>query len=357
MSRDYIDDKSLNIETRLMHLGSDPAKYYGMLNPPIFKGSTIVHDKVTDLLVGPQSIDTSPTYGRDGTQTGSELAQTIGKLENAKYTVLTGSGLSAIAISLLSFLKAGDHVLSVDSVYVCTKEFLQKECSKYSIETTFYKSDGDESFESLFQENTKVVYIESPSSGFFEIYDVPKMVKIAKEKGAIVLLDNSWATPLFFQPLDHGVDVSIQSCTKFLSGHSDTFLGAINTRNEEFYREISMTRLRFGLTPSPEDAYNIMRGLRTMPVRVQRHQESSIKVAKWLQQQDCVDRVLHPALPTHPQHDIWKRDFKGATGVFSFMVEDMTQRAVFEFVESLNLFHIGFSWEGLIVWQYRLQLN
>ena len=339
------DDRS--ISTHLMHAGSDPKKYFGMLNTPIFKSTTIVKhdlDYIQDGVNLDGGLDAGYNYGRNGTPNAVELSKAIGKLEEAEYVNLTNSGVTAVAISIMAIISAGDHILVIDNLYDNSKAFITHECKKYNISSTFFGIKDMDNLECLIQKNTKIIILEPVSSNVFEVYDIPKIIEIAKRKGIITIVDNSYPTPIFYKPLEKGADISLQSCSKYINGNGDVLLGSISTNNKEIHEKISKTRAMYGIIPSPDDCYNVMKGLRTLEYRVKIHQHSAMKIARWLEEQDCVSKVLYPALESHPQHEIWKRDFTGATGVFSFILKKTTKDMVKRFVHSLELFHSGLSW-------------
>jgi cystathionine beta-lyase len=258
---------------------------------------------------------------------------------------LTPSGLSAITTALTAVAHAGDHILMADTVYGPTRHFCDTLLKRMGVEVSYYDPVIGAAIADRMRPNTRAVYLESPGSLSFELQDVPAIAAVAKSRGAAVLMDNTWATPLYFRPHEHGVDVSIQAGTKYLGGHADLNLGTISA-TDEFWPQIKETAGTLGLCPGPEDAFLALRGLRTLAVRLERHMQSGLKIARWLTGRPEVLRVLHPALETHPQHAIWKRDFRGACGLFSIVLKPCAQAAVAAMVDGLELFGIGASWGG-----------
>lgn len=327
--------------TDVVLAGRDPFQFEGFVNTPIYRGSTVLAPSVADYLGKSMRY----VYGRRGTPTTDSLAEAITGLEGAAGTVLTPSGLTAITVSLMSVLKTGDHLLVTDSAYGPTRHFCDTILRNFGVETTYYDPRSGIRIAKLFQQNTRAVFVEAPGSLSFEMQDVPAIAKAAKAHGGAVVMDNTWATPLYFKPLEHGVDISIQAGTKYLGGHADVNIGTI-AANQEYWSRVRETNGSLGINPGPEDVFLSLRGLRTLAVRLQRHMESGLKVARWLAEQKEVARVLHPALETHPDHAIWKRDFSGACGLFSIVLKDFPKSAVAEFIEGLELFGIGASWGG-----------
>lgn len=327
--------------TEVILAGRDPFEQHGFVNTPIYRGSTVLSRTVADF-TGKKG---RYVYGRRGTPTTEALANAFTALEGGAGTALTSSGLSAITTALMAVSRAGDHVLVADTVYGPTRHFCDTILSGYGIEVSYFDPLAGAAIESRFQANTRAVFLESPGSLSFEMQDVPVIADVAHKRGAAVLMDNTWATPIYFRPHDFGVDLSIQAGTKYLGGHADANLGTISA-TAQYWPKVKETAGTLGLNPGPEDVFLMLRGLRTLAVRLDRHMESGLKVARWLEQQPEVAGVLHPALPSHPQHAIWKRDFKGACGLFSIVLKPYPQAAVNNFIEGLELFGIGASWGG-----------
>jgi cystathionine beta-lyase len=327
--------------TEIINAGRDPDRFDGFVNVPVVRGSTVLSPTVADL----EGHTGRYTYGRRGNPTLEGLETALAKAEGGAGVALTPSGLSAVGMALLAVLDAGDHLLMVDSVYSPSRRICTAQLRRLGIATTFYDPLIGAGIAGLFRENTKAVFMESPGSQSFEVQDVPAIVAAARGRGITTLLDNTWATPLFFRPHDFGVDVSIQAGTKYLGGHSDLNLGTISA-NAALWPRIKGAYGDLGMTVAPEDAFLAARGLRTMAVRLERHQQSALRVAQWLSARPEVLSVLHPALPEHPGHAIWKRDFKGSSGLFSIILKPVPKPAVDAFLDSLELFGLGYSWGG-----------
>ena len=327
--------------TRLVHAGREPSRFHGFVNTPIYRGSTILFPSVAALEANDQAF----TYGRLGTPTVRALEEAIAELEGGHATLLTPSGLSAVTTTLLAFLAAGDHFLVTDAVYRPTRRFCDGMLKRLGVTTTYYEPLIGAGIENLIQKNTRVIFAESPGSQTFEVQDVPAIAKAAHKAGAAMVLDNTWATPLFFKPFAHGVDVSIQAATKYIGGHADVMLGAI-TANEANLPLIRRAHEDLGLCVGPEDVYLGLRGLRSLGVRLERHQRSGLELANWLKERPEVARVLHPALPGDPGHTIWARDFTGASGLFAIVLKPVPDKAVAAMLDGLTLFGMGYSWGG-----------
>lgn len=328
-------------DTRLAHVGRDPKRFHGFVNPPIYRGSTVLFPSVASL----EADDQEFSYGRLGTPTVKALAQAIAELEGGHATVLTPSGLTAVAATLIALASAGDHILVSDSVYRPTRRFCDHVLKRLGVETTYYDPLLGAGIASLIRANTTVVFAESPGSQTFEVQDIPAMAEAAHAGGAQLVLDNTWATPLYFKPFTHGVDVSIQAATKYIVGHADAMLGAI-TASEAAWPAIARAHDELGLCPGPEDVYLALRGLRSLGVRLERHQASGLELARWLQARPEVARVIHPALPGDRGHALWARDFTGASGLFSIVLKPASKQAVAAMLDGLTLFGMGYSWGG-----------
>ena len=328
-------------DTRLVHAGRDPSRFHGFVNTPIYRGSTILFPTVAALEANDQAF----TYGRLGTPTVRALEEAIAELDGGHATLLTPSGLSAVATSLLAFLAAGDHLLVTDAVYRPTRRFCDGVLKRLGVTTTYYDPLIGAGIAKLMQKNTRVIFAESPGSQTFEVQDVPAIAKAAHDKGAVVVLDNTWATPLFFKPFAHGVDVSVQAATKYIGGHADVMLGAI-TASETAWPVVRRTHEDLGLCTGPEDVYLALRGLRTLSVRLERHQRTGLELANWLKARPEVESVIHPGLPEDPGHAIWSRDFTGASGLFAFVLKPVSHKALAAMLDELKLFGMGYSWGG-----------
>ena len=329
------------INTRLAHGGNDPHDYYGFVNPPVVHASTVLFPDAATMAARSQKY----TYGTRGTPTTDALAAAIDELEGSAGTIIVPSGLMAVVVPLLGFLSAGDHLLMVDSVYYPTRNFIDTMLKRFGVEVEYYDPRVGAGIASLMKPNTKVVFTESPASNTFEIQDIPAIVEAAHAGGAVVMLDNTWATPLYFRALDFGVDITIHAATKYPAGHSDVLLGTVSA-NAACWGKLHETFITLGCSAGPDDVYQVLRGLRTMGVRLQHHQKSALEIATWLEKQDGVARVLHPGLESHPDHALWKRDFSGSSGIFSVVLADGGQKAAHAFLDALGIFGLGYSWGG-----------
>jgi len=327
--------------TRLVHTGREPARQHGFVNTPIYRGSTVLFPSVAALEANDQDF----TYGRVGTPTVKALETAIAELEGGHRTLLTPSGLSAIATALLAFVAAGDEVLVADTVYRPTRRYCDNVLRRLGVTITYYDPVIGGAIKDLISKKTRVVFAESPGSQTFEVQDIPAIAKAAHAAGAVVILDNTWATPLYFKSFAHGADVSIQAATKYIVGHADAMLGAITT-TEETTPAVAKTHEDLGLCPGPEDVYLGLRGLRSLGVRLERHQKSALELARWLAERPEVARVLHPALPSHPRHALWKRDFTGSSGLFSIVLKPVSHESLAAMLDGLELFGMGYSWGG-----------
>jgi cystathionine beta-lyase len=316
-----------------------------LVNPPVERASTILFDSVADLEGSRPGLGTY-RYGLQGTATQWALAEALTELEpGAAGTALYSSGLAAITTPLLAVLRPGDEVLVVDSVYGPTRKFCETFLKRYGITTTYYDPLIGPGIANLVGEKTRAILLESPGSLTMEIQDVPAICAVAKERSLVTLLDNTWATPLLFPALAAGVDISILAATKYVAGHADVMLGAA-TATEAHYKRLQEMSWDLGHSVSPDDAWLGSRGLRTMAVRLKQHEAGAVKIAEWLKTRPEVGRVLHPALPDCPGHEIWTRDFSGSSGLFSFELKNATREQRHAFVDRLELFGIGYSWGG-----------
>jgi cystathionine beta-lyase len=334
-----------DLETKLLYLGRNPKKHNRCVNTPIYKSSTFIFETIEEFLQEDAPFHTDTTYGRSGTPTIHELENSITMLEGADQTFLTPSGRHAVVLALLSFLQTGDHVLIPDASYKCTKRFVEEELVRMGIGYTYYRSNIADDIKGLIKPNTKVLFLESPGSATFETQDIPLLTSIAKTHNLTTILDNTWATPLYFQGMEHGVDVIIQSLSKYFSGHADLIMGSISFKNK--HNDPIRTRFRnYGSIASPEDAYLVLRGMRTMGLRIKQHGASALKVAEWLEKQPYVLKVMYPALPSSETYKIWKRDYKGATGVFGVILKRTNKDTLYKCLNMLKYFSIGLSWGG-----------
>jgi cysteine-S-conjugate beta-lyase len=329
--------------TRLVTGGRDTAANHGFVNPPVYHASTVLYPSAEDFLARRARY----VYGRRGTPTSEALETALRDLEGPACVgvALLPSGLTAISTALLAILGAGDHLLVTDSAYQPTRKFCDGILKRYGITTTCYDPMIGAGIAALMQPSTRAVFVEAPGSLSFEVQDVPAIAEAAHARGAVVLMDNTWASPLYFRALDKGVDLSIQAGTKYIGGHSDVMLGTVSASAAAWDR-LHGTVHALGLCVGPDDMYLGLRGLRTMGVRLAQHYQAGLKVARWLATRPEVARVLHPALDTCPGHAIWVRDFSGASGLFSVILKPVAQSAVNAFLDELDLFGIGASWGG-----------
>lgn len=332
-------------ETRIVQAGRGKALTGRYVNPPVHRASTILFDSYAELREGVANLFDTLFYGRLGTPTQWSLGEAMTELEGGAGAWLYPSGMGAITSSLLSLLKTGDHLLMVDSVYEPARKFCRGLLQRMGIETTFYDPALGSDIEGLFRENTRVVFVESPGSLTMEIQDLPAIAAVAHAKGAYVIADNTWATPLFFNPLAYGADISVHAATKYIVGHSDAMLG-VAIANERCWNKLRMASLSLGQIAGPDDAYLGQRGLRTLAPRLKTHQESGLAVARWLAGHPLVHQVLHPALEDAPGHKIWQRDFSGASGLFSVVLSAGKLEDIGSMVDQMEHFAMGFSWGG-----------
>lgn len=332
-------------ETILTIAGRKPEENHGIVNPPVYHASTVTFPTVAALREGVRNKLNSVFYGRTGTPTTFAFEEAVAALEGGGRTVAMPSGLAAVACTLMSFLKAGDHVLVTDSVYGPTRSLCNGLLTNFGVSTSYYDPLIGAGIADLMRPETKVVLMESPGSWTFEVQDVPAICAAAHAGGAVAILDNTWSAGLFFSPFEHGVDVSVQAATKYMSGHSDAMLGTV-TATDEHYARVKKTAADLGYCAGPDDLYLGLRGIRSLTARMARHQETALILARWLQKRPEVEAVLHPAFPGCPGHDIWKRDFSGSSGLFSFVLKDVGENALAAMLNGLELYAMGFSWGG-----------
>ena len=337
--------REAGVNTRLAHIGPNPREYHGFVNPPVVHASTVLFPNARAMETREQKY----TYGTRGTPTTDALCEAIDELEGSAGTILVPSGLAAVTVPFLGFLSAGDHALVVDSVYAPTRHFCDTMLKRLGVTVEYYDPEIGAGIESLMKPNTRLVHTEAPGSNTFEMQDIGAIAEAAHRHGAVVSMDNTWATPIYFRPLDFGVDISIHAATKYPSGHSDVLFGTVSA-NAACWEQLFDTQITLGTCASPDDSYQILRGLRTMGVRLERHQHSALELAAWLESRGDVAAVLHPGLPGFPGHDIWKRDFKGASGIFSIVLDggapERHRAKAHAFLDSLRYFGLGYSWGG-----------
>lgn len=317
----------------------------GPLNPPVVRASTIIYDSVEAYMKRHDGFYDDVIYGLYGTDTTYALAEAVTALEGGYMTVITSSGTAAIALGFAAFLRAGDHALVSDSVYRSTRKFCEQTLSRLGVEVTYFDPLAVDTLGELLRPNTRVVYLESPGSLTFEMSDVRRATDIARRHGAITLMDNTWASPALFRPVEHGIDVAIESATKYLSGHSDVMLGTLTAGSREVYERLKETAGSWGNCAGPDECYLVHRGLRTLDVRLERHQRNAEQLITWLLGQREVSRILYPGHERDPGYALWKRDYRGASGLFGVMINAEEQAALSLF-DGLKLFKLGSSWGG-----------
>jgi cystathionine beta-lyase len=332
----------LNEKTRLILAGRDPIDSYGFVNPPIVRGSTVVYPNTEDFLARRARY----TYGTQGNPTIDALVAAANTIEGGAGVVVTPSGLLACTLPFLAFLSAGDHVLVTDSVYRPTRNFCETMLKRLGIEVSYYDPTIGAGIAALFQPNTRAVWTEAPGSQTFEMQDIPAIVEASHARDIVVMMDNTWATPLFFDSHKHGVDISVQAGTKYYAGHSDVLIGTISARTPELYKQLRQSWEALGVIIAPEDAFLTLRGMRTMSIRLKEQMPAGLAMAEWLGQRPEVARVLHPGLPNDPGHALWKRDFTGASSLFAIELKPVPMKAVAAMLDGLSLFGMGASWGG-----------
>lgn len=320
-------------------------KRVNTINSPEYNASTILFDSHEDMMLAENGKYTGIYYGTNRMPNSRELEESLNILENASITRIFPSGISAIRHVLLSFLKSGDHILVCDNVYGPTKLLCRLFLSKFNIETDYIPPDA-ENIEDFIKENTKAIFLESPGSITFEIQDMDKIVQTAQKHNLITIIDNTWATPLYFKPLEKGIDISIQSITKYISGNSDILMGSVSV-NEKHAAHFDKYYSLMGICCSSKDCILALKGLKTLKIRLKEHEQNAFFLASWLESQKIVEKVLYPALKSHPQHDLYKRFFKGSSGLFGVILKkEVSPEKITTFLNSLNLFGLGFSWGG-----------
>ncbi|WP_299813686.1 cystathionine beta-lyase [uncultured Roseibium sp.] len=335
-------DVQNKIDTVVTHTGRHPQEFHGFVNPPVVHASTVLYPDVETMVTGKQTY----SYGRRGNPTTNSLEEALTEMEGAAGAKLANSGLNAIALAILSCVKSGDHILIADTAYGPTRHFADTVLPGYGVEVEYYDPGLGDGIRSLFRPETTAVFTEAPGSLTFEMQDVPAIAAAAHEIGATTLMDNTWASPLYCQPLSLGIDLSIQAGTKYIVGHSDVMLGTI-AASERVWENLDAFCGAMGSHVAPDDVYLGLRGLRTLSVRLERHERNTFTVLDWLKDQPGIGRIRYPALESDPGHQIWKRDFTGSSGLCAFDFEKGTTREeAYSFLNSLNLFGLGFSWGG-----------
>jgi len=329
--------------TLLTLVGRDPEAHSGMVNTPIYKTSTVLSPSVEHY--ENRRTHEGVTYGRAGTPTTYAFEEAIARLENAHRAMAVGSGLAALTFPLAALLESGDHLLVTDNVYAPTRIFCEKHLKRYGVAVDYYDPLIGRGIERLIRPETRMIVLETPGTWTFEMQDVPAIAEVARRHDVLTMIDNTWATPLYFKPLDHGVDISANAVTKYIGGHSDIMLGSVAS-NEAIHDRLRSGVYHYGSCAAPDDCFLALRGLRTLDVRLERHKRNALKVAHWLEGRSEVARVLYPALESDPGHGLWKRDFKGATGLFGVVLKTGDKAAAARMVDGLALFGIGSSWGG-----------
>ncbi len=328
--------------TLLTQAGRDPEEQYGFVNGPVYRGSTIIYKTLDDI----EKRNARFHYGTAGTPTIANLEDAWTQLAGAAGTVLSPSGLGSIALALFTTTKSGDHLLMPDCVYRPSRNFCNNTLAKFGVETTYYDPMIGKDIEKLIRPNTSTIFLEAPGSQSFEVQDVPSIVAVAKKHGIKTIIDNTWATPIFFKAHDFGIDISLEAGTKYLSGHSDLLMG-LTSANEETWPALRQMYDSMSMLAGAEDCFLALRGLRTMYLRLKEAEKRGLEMAAWLQERPEVSRVLHPAFAGCPGHEFWKRDFTGSSGLFSIVLkENFTKQGLASMLDHLSIFGMGFSWGG-----------
>ena len=333
------------VATEVAHLGRDPRRFLGAINTPVFRASTILLPTMADLERASRGEYKGLSYGLHGLPTVTDLQRALATLEGGHAALAVPSGLTATTLPLLALLAPGDHLLVTDAVYGPTRRFCDNHLRRFGIDVGYYDPLAGATIADAFRPNTKIVFTESPGSLTFEVQDIRAIADVAHARGARVVLDNTWATPLGFRAFDHGADVSVHAATKYIGGHSDVLLGAI-VANAETYPALHRLWTDMGVTPSSDDCFLALRGLRTLAVRMKRHEASALEVAAWFRSRPEVREVLCPALPGDRGYDLWKRDFRGASGLFGVVLHPVDAAAIARMLDGMRLFGMGWSWGG-----------
>lgn len=335
----------MKTDTKIVSAGRHPEDHFGAVNVPAYRASTITRPTMAEWNKARTRVFDEIVYGRFGTPTTKAFEEACAVLEGADRAVATSSGMAACAASILSAVKGGDHMLITDSTYFPVRKFADNFLKTFGVETTYYDPLIGAGIADLIQDNTTLIWLESPGSQTFEIQDIPAITAIAQDRGIRTGIDNTWATPLLFKPLDFGVDLSVNAATKYLVGHSDAMLGVVSMR-ADLYEGVKLAANHTGNCAGSEECYLGLRGIRTMGLRLKQHEKNALILAQWFQQQPAVNRVLYPALPDDPGHALWKRDFQGASGLFSVMLEPASDAQIEALVDGLKHFGLGASWGG-----------
>lgn len=335
-------------KTKLIHSDVKVPEGYRSLSTPTYRGSTVIFSDAAAITDAWDQYESGYTYGLYGTPTTLELAQRICELEGGYRTLITPGGQCAISLINLALLKSGDHILVPESIYGPNRKLANDVLRRFGAQVTYYQPTIGGDIARLIQPNTRLVWCESPGSVTMEVQEIPAIAEVAHNAGALVVMDNTWSAGIYFDAFAHGVDVTMQALTKYVGGHSDLLLGSVTVRDKDIYRQLGATQQLLGCAASPDDCSLALRGMKTLAVRLEAIGSSALTIARWLAARPEVELVLHPALASCPGHEVWLRDFSGASGVFSFVMQkDMTKDQVTRFVNSLQLFKIGYSWGGV----------
>ncbi|WDE01335.1 cystathionine beta-lyase [Thalassomonas actiniarum] len=333
-------------DTKIINAGRHSKWTQGVVNPSVTRASTVVFDSVKEMKhATANKANQVMFYGRRGTTTSFAFSDAMTELEGGAGCAIYPSGTAAITNAILSFIKSGDHLLMVDTAYEPTRAFCDTMLVNLGVETTYYDPLIGAGIEELIRPNTRVIFLESPGSLTMEVQDVPAIAEVAHQHDCIVMLDNTWGAGINFQPFDYGIDVSIQAATKYIVGHSDVMLGTA-TATEKCWPQLRENSYLMGQCTSPDDLYLALRGIRTLGVRMKQHQQSALKVADWLSRREEVETILHPAFASNPGHEFWQRDFTGANGLFSFVLNKGNQAALTALLDGMEHFKMGYSWGG-----------
>ncbi|MEO5336515.1 MAG: cystathionine beta-lyase [Magnetospirillum sp. WYHS-4] len=334
-------------DTLLGHAGRHPEDHQGIVNPPVYRASTVLFPSLDELETAERERFDRVYYGRYGTPTHFAFEEAVATLEGASHAIALPSGMAAIACTLHALLEAGDHILMTDNAYGPAARLCEGPLNRLGIATTRYDPMVGADIAELMRPTTRLVFTEAPGSLTFEVQDVPAIADAAHAAGALVAMDNTWSAGLYFQPFDKGVDLSIQAATKYIVGHSDAMLGSVSMRDRTLFERLRGTAVGMGWCAGPDDCWLGLRGIRSLSARLARHQDTGLKLARWLAARPEIETVLHPALPSCPGHVVWQRDFTGSSGLFSVVLkEGYSKEALAAFVDGLELFGMGFSWGG-----------